>query len=458
VISDPVVVREATKLRSRLPEIAAVSNALTQFEPREQAEVANRAGLKSGQIIDTRDAIELRSRAEQWLRESGVSLGEKQSKQILLRGLQYLAPHFEPDDARSFWMLVADSFDLPSHMGETVEKPELAALYGDVRAALHSDPRFDEEKPHQWAKRFLGENSEPIPGFVGVPAGPFTMGDNRESNNKSHEVNIASPFYIARTLTTVAQYAKFVEAKGYQAGADIWSAQGLEWRCGDFDSTVESKVYADHLKQRKADRRGEPWNWTEQREHPSRPVTGVTWFEARAYARWLNAQMRPEIDAVPALKNYAVMLPTEDQWERAARAKDLTSADARRWPWAGDDEKDVSQRANVSASGIERVSPVGVFAPNAIGLFDMAGNAWEWQDNLYASTSKTGYRRVSAAQPLQTHEDLDKCDLPALRGGSWVDQPERASCSYRDGGDPPDFWIDIVGFRVVLSLVSSTEA
>lgn len=333
--------------------------------------------------------------------------------------------------------------------------PALRAEVADALGAM-GDPRFDEEKPHQWTTRVHDVTDEPLPGFVRVPQDfRFTMGDERELDNRPRKVNIVDPFYIARALTTVAQYAKFVEAKGYGAGVDIWGEQGLDWRNGQFDSKVENKAYKAWLAKRTPDLRTVPWDWAAQREYPSRPVTGVTWFEARAYTRWLNALMRQDIESVSTLKNYAVTLPTEDQWERAARAKDLTAADERRWPWVGDDVKEVPQRANVSGSGIEHVSAVGVFAPNPIGLFDMAGNAWEWMDNLYAD-STVGFARVDIGRDLMTHADLDECDRPALRGGSWFIRPVRARCSSRNMFHP-DNWNDVVGFRVVLSLVSSSE-
>jgi formylglycine-generating enzyme required for sulfatase activity len=174
-------------------------------------------------------------------------------------------------------------------------------------------------------------------------------------------------------------------------------------------------------------------------------VVGVTWFEARAYARWLNEQMKEDIKSLMQTQDlqagYAIHLPTELQWERAARASSLSSSHTDPWPWGT--QEDVAQRANISESGIEHVSSVGSFAPNPIGLCDMAGNAWQWMDNGYESEDRSMNTRINADEELPHH--------PALRGASWPSSPHRARCSSRDGYRPGG-WNDLLGFRVVLSL------
>lgn len=441
----------ASARRVRIPEISSVFDLFTSLEPREQAEVVNRAGLLAGQIIDSKSAADLRSRVENWLSErsgSSSSPGETGKKQILLHGLQYVAPHLAPEDAAAFWALVADSVVLPTEPNELVEKPELAALYGDVRAALGFDTRFDEKRPYLHKEKFPGNtyDDEPLPGFVRIPAGAFTLGHEEEKDNQQRKnFRIGEPFYIARMLTTVAQYSRFVDGKGYQADADLWGAQGMEWRTGAFDSKNESKAYKDHLAKRTPDLRTKPWDWDAQLANVSRPVTGISWFEARAYARWLSGQLRETLEE-RGLNGYQVMLPTEPQWERAARAKNLTGTHEGRWPW-GDEAKSAPQRANIQASGIDDVSPVGVFAPSAIGLYDMAGNVREWMDNRYESfPSETIVRVERDATPGGERR--------SLRGGSWFDLPEDASCSSRLRLLPDDSNY-FIGLRVVLSLAKS---
>ena len=247
-------------------------------------------------------------------------------------------------------------------------------------------------------------------------------------------MEIDSTFYIARTLTTVAQYERFVAANGYELGETIWGRAGIAWL-----KALQNEKRAETA-QRRAPRR-----WGEQRAHQHRPVTDITWFEARAYAAWLSGQMRGELDAA-GLEGYAARLPTEPQWERAARAKDLNAAHTGLWPW-GDDKLTAAQQANVEGSKIERASTVGVFAPNAIGLHDIAGNAWEWMDNRYEQSRQEAFKRISPAENLTN----ERSDAVSLRGGSWLFVPENASCSYRLRLLPVNSDLNI-GVRVVLSL------
>ena len=179
--------------------------------------------------------------------------------------------------------------------------------------------------------------------------------------------------------------------------------------------------------------------WSEQRRYGSRPASGVSWFEARAYARWLNAQLRPARARSGWPGNYEVMLPTEPQWERAARAASLSEADERRWPWQGDDS-DIDQRANVNEF-IGNASAVGLYPPNPIGLYDMAGNLWEWMDNS-----------ARAGNPVRS--DTSHLDLRSLRGGSWINEPVVASSTCRFSY-LPDAYNGQIGFRVVLSVAEN---
>lgn len=279
-----------------------------------------------------------------------------------------------------------------------------------------------------------------------IPAGVFALGRTDEGYDPPRvNFSIDPQFYIARTLTTVAQYARFIAGKGYESGVNIWGKQGLEWRSGAFDAKPSSKPTEGRDKARKPVSHSMPGEWDAQRHHASRPVTGITWFEARAYARWLDAEMRADLLGA-GLADYAVSLPTEPQWERAARAQSSTEAHDGRWPW-GDEAKTAPQRANIDASGIGHVSSVGVFAPNAIGLYDIAGNAWQWMDNR----SQPSERETFA--PVKRDATLDNV-LLSLCGGSWFDSPVYASCSSRSGYRPVDCF-NYVGVRVVLSLAKN---
>ena len=420
--------------RVRLAEVATVFSALTSLEPREQAEVVNRAGLRAGQIMDSASAADLLERSKRWLteRESSASAGGADRKAVLLRGLQYLAPHLAPEDAASFWALVQDAVKLPELPNELVTDPPTAALYADVRAALGQDQRFDPDIPYRMRERFAGhrEADEPIPGFVRVPPGKFVYGHRSQEDNPPREVEIDSTFYVARTLTTVAQYARFVAAAGYLPDEAIWGRSGMEW-----------------LKRaRSSPPNAAPDQWSEQIKHQHRPVTNITWFEARAYTRWLSGKIRAALDD-DILIGYEARLPTELQWERAARAHNLNEAHTRRRPW-GDDDSTVAQRANVDSTKIGHASTTGVFAPSAIGLYDMAGNAWEWMDNRATPGRGEPFKRIST---IDRWGD-DKYPGGVLRGGSWSDPPGFASCSSRLWSIPENS-MNGIGVRVVFSLV-----
>lgn len=156
-------------------------------------------------------------------------------------------------------------------------------------------------------------------------------------------------------------------------------------------------------------------------------------------------QLRKRLDDAK-LSGYDVRLPTELQWERAARAQSLSAAHADRWPW-GDEASVAAQRANVRTTELGGTSSVGLFAPNAIGLHDMAGNVWEWMDNRFEPSKGKAFARVQA---IDTYDQVAKDDM-SLRGGSWVDNPEDASCSSRDWFLPVNSF-NYFGVRVVLSL------
>jgi len=234
------------------------------------------------------------------------------------------------------------------------------------------DPRF---APGLWLPRErYGYNSavdEPLPGFVRVPAGPFWIGEEDMKDNPPHEANIESDFYVARSLTTVAQFRRFVDAGAYGAWSTekdlaIWGACGLAWR-----KAVKKKGKSGQ------EQLCQPIGWADQLAYPHRPVIYVSWWEARAYARWLNTDSEWQLaqNAVAAWAKHRVCLPTELQWERVARMNQIGGAHRHRWPW-GDEADDFSQRANVGeAGGVGRVSTVGCFEPNPFGVWDLSGKS-----------------------------------------------------------------------------------
>lgn len=248
---------------------------------------------------------------------------------------------------------------------------------------------------------------EELLGFVEIPAGPFVMGSDPAEDPLAFDIERWSPaapqatldlpaFYIQRYEVTGAQYAAFVRASGYRV-ADENALKG----------------------------------------GPHFPVTSVSWTDALAYARWLHTALAsssstPEPIARLLREGWTVTLPTEAQWEKAARG-----TDGRIYPW-GDAPK--AERANYQGPGPTRV---GAFdCPEcAYGLADMSGNVWEWTRSPYQP------------YPYDEGDDDEGLDAEALwvmRGGSFSDGPQNVRAAVRGGADP-GARRPFIGFRVVLS-------
>jgi len=244
-------------------------------------------------------------------------------------------------------------------------------------------------------------------GFVEIPAGAFTMGSDPADDPLAFDVEAWSvedrqgtvelpSFFIGRYEVTVAQYAEFARSTGYRVVED---------------ATLLSP--------------------------PDHPVTSVAWTDALAYSRWLEGAMRESGSTPPELaqrlrNGWQVSLPTEAQWEKAARG-----VDARIYPWGDEPSREY---ANYRSRG---TTPVGSFdCPDcAYGLADMSGNVWEWTRSPY--------------QPYPYDASDDDAGLGAealwvMRGGSFGDPEQHIRAANRGGADPGARRL-FIGFRVVIS-------
>lgn len=451
---------------SRRIDVRALYTGLTSAEEREQEAATTSGNLQSGEVLSPSAARELLPMLTKWLASFNDDAARKAPRVRLLRGMRYFAPHVPHSFAPAFWDLVEDA-DHGGELGEPIEDiDQLAAreLWADVRSTLGADPRWDTDFWHLPKARFAGHDDkmEPIPGFVRVPAGEFSVGAKDRLDNLPRLVPSRSDFFIARHLTTVDQFAAFVRAGGYEDD-EWWDRQGAAWRTGKWSSMSSDETVLRWLRPRTLRQRQRPMLWDEQRPHGSRPVWGVNWFEARAYARWLSAQFAETL-VNAGLGSYQVSLPIELEWERAAKAVGPGAADNRIWPW-GDDHEPVHLRANIEDSKIGRACVVGLFAPNPLGLFDLAGNLWEWQDNLVQDKGRyRAWARIpkmvnepSNGQESQdwlvTSQEWKDSALPALRGGSWMGLVGQETNSFRFG-QLPDMWNVGFGFRLVLAPAS----
>lgn len=431
------------RVRFALRDVNELVQDLFSTDTASQANIASRHELQSGKALDARTLKTLEGALK--IRLAAATLDDSLRLQ-LLSGLRFLAPYIGRSDGQSLWALVEKTVDI---LKDT--EPKLRAQWGDVRSAFGRDQRFDPERPYKMRQRFQGhsEDDEPIPGFVRIASGRFMMGSDHgqdKVDNPEREATLLNAFYLQRTPVTVEQYAGFVRAGGY--GQDQWwDHQGIAWRDGLFNSKAENKEFNEHLSRRSGDLRHQPMEWADQLAAGVRPVWGINWFEARAYCRWLDGQLAAELGIIPALRGLQVQLPTELQWERASRAASLANSDTRIWTW-GNDESLAQQKANLSQA-IGGVCTVGLYDPNPIGLYDMAGNVWEWMDNLYRPEPDS-FERIARDLTQKSGKSHDHSDCPALRGGSWTHDPDGARCSCRSG-PRPDYWSNYIGFRLALS-------
>lgn len=209
--------------------------------------------------------------------------------------------------------------------------------------------------------------------WIEIPAGKVKLVsdeiDQKESYLKRDTVFDVPAFAIAKYPLTNAQYAKFIEAGGYREKR-WWTAAG--WQQREKDGWTEPRWWQDQT-----------WNGAEQ------PVVGVSWYEAAAFCRWLSE-----------ISGENVILPTEQQWQRAAQGND-----GRAYPW-GNEWGGTRCNNWVPPQDSRQTTPVRQYegrGDSPFGVVDMAGNMWEWCLTAYESGSTS----------------LDGTDVRVLRGGSW---------------------------------------
>src|ERR1035437_4870766 len=211
--------------------------------------------------------------------------------------------------------------------------------------------------------------------FAELPGGTFMMGSpvteqGRKEDEIQHKVTL-SAFKMSKYCITFAQYDVFCEATG----------------------------------------RVKPWGF----KRGNMPVSQITWYDANAFAEWMGCR-----------------LPTEAEWEYAARANTTT-------PFYTGDSLTLDQAYFNNNSGRE-AKPVGSFPPNAFGLYDMHGNIWEWTKDWYGS-----YNINDKINPKGPETGTLKVD----RGGGFYDPAWRCRSAYRAGGDPPGNRGTGISFRLV---------
>lgn len=232
-------------------------------------------------------------------------------------------------------------------------------------------------------------------GLVKIPEGEFLMGsaetDEDASDDEKPQHTLYLPaYYIGKYPVTAKEYQAFIQESGYNERRGLGAG--------------------------------------------NHPVTDVIWWDALAFARWNG-----------------MTLPSEAEWEKAARG-----VDGRIYPWGNAFD---AKKCNTEEGKKGGTTPVGLYSPQGdspYGCADMAGNVWEWTRSLWGTDwGEPAFKYPYRFDDRREDESADKSILRVLRGGSFDFDSRNARCSCRSLDDPDDFFSDYFGFRVCASPILS---
>jgi formylglycine-generating enzyme required for sulfatase activity len=292
------------------------------------------------------------------------------------------------------WFFVARRSEAPSQVtsAQPSAASEQASPENRQAAPAEAAPPRETERGPKPLESFR-DCAKDCPEMIVIPAGEFMMGPSADEKarfgdqTRAHKVTIARPFAVSKFDVTFADWDACVAAGGCP-------------QIGDAGFGRETK-----------------------------PVINVTWNDAQQYVTWLSR-----------LTGQPYRLPTEAEWEYAARAGTATA-----YSWG-----DEIGQANANCSGCgsawdnRGTSPVGSFKPNAFGLYDTAGNVWQWVEDCYHGD----YAGAPADGSAWTGGD---CGRRVVRGGSWVDRSQFSRSAHRLRFSTL-FRMSNIGFRVARTL------
>ena len=278
------------------------------------------------------------------------------------------------------------------------------------------------------------------PGMVLVPAGEYLMGDHHDGSPDALPVHAAyiDAFYIGRYEVTNQQYADGLNWAIAQEPALVYVSGGVVYGIGN------NQPYCDTTLSSSDSRiiwNGSAFGVVSDKE--DHPIVQVSWYGSAAYANWRSAMERRQAcyDTSTWECNFSAngyRLPTEAEWEKAARGG--LHNPYRRFPWG--DTIDCSN-ANFNYSCIGTTTPVGSYAPNNYGVYDMAGNVFELCNDWYSST-------YYSSSPYNNPHGPTSGDWRVHRGGSWYSHDYFLRCAWRNTDAWPDYRTFHLGFRLVL--------
>lgn len=300
-----------------------------------------------------------------------------------------------------FGAVMAAALELTAYAGAAPERPKEhvwpAPVANPNAVVWHTEaPPTLPEAGDLWVNPRDGRD------VVYVPAGVFLMGSpdgEGDEDERPQRAVYLDAFWIDKTEVTNAEYTRFMAATGYRAPYFL----------------------------------PKPWN-SKWYDNPDQPVVGVNWGDAVAYARWAGKR-----------------LPTEAEWEKAARG-----GDRRAYPWGNAWDVAQNRRCNFSDEqfrlgdtpvndGYDCPAPVGRYPAGAspYGCLDMAGNVWEWCSDWYAPDY---YEEA----PIRNPQGPESGRYRVIRGGSWAYEASCLRCATRDSAYPECRQFDDGGFRCVL--------
>ncbi len=281
--------------------------------------------------------------------------------------------------------------------------------------------------------------------FTLIPAGEFVMGSTETPSQllkqfdyakpvwlagerPRHKVRITKPFYLGTYEVTLGQFRKFRDDTNYKCDCETDGDGGWGYTGENGNEFQQLPKFT-------------PWSWGFEGQTNNHPVVNVSWNDADAFCKWLSHK-----------EGKTYRLPTEAQWEYAARAGTKTRY------YCGDDPERLAEYENVqdrtgaekftwwkngitASDGFAFTAPVGSFHPNAFGLYDMLGNVGEWCGDWYREDYYATY-------PPEDPTGPDTGATRVFRGGSWANSPVICRSATRIHGLPTSRVFN-VGFRVV---------
>lgn len=330
-----------------------------------------------------------------------------------------------------------------------------AALAGYAWFAWHGGPSHSPAlRPEKLRCALPDDAASPHPGMVWVPAGSFSLGDTVYPEEGPMRPTTVQGFWMDRTEVSNAQFAAFVQATGYvtvaERAVDTRAHPGLP-------ATMQQPGAVVFVMPTDLQHGGDIRQWWQYRaganwRHPggpdtsiegldAMPVVAVTLADAQAYAAWLGRE-----------------LPTEAQWEWAARGGEDTAAGNTTQPAQANTWQGLFPVNNRADDGFAGIAPVGCFAPNGYGLFDMIGNVWELTRDVYRPFHDGRDNTPPDQPPAPTRSSSDPTPgQHVIKGGSYLCAPNYCM-RYRAGarqGQEDDLATSHLGFRTILNAAAA---